>query len=102
MAGDTGGPTPRERRRALARIALGQAQIVAAVTGLVLLVTTGLSLATLVAELFGTFALVFAGTGAIVVNAASGGQVTHVGVSLTSGWSSWRWCTRWATCRART
>jgi MIP family channel proteins len=37
------------------------------------------------AELFGTFALVFAGTGAIVVNAASGGQVTHVGVSLTFG-----------------
>lgn len=39
----------------------------------------------LVAELFGTFALVFAGTGAIVVNAVSGGQVTHVGVSLTFG-----------------
>jgi aquaporin NIP len=39
----------------------------------------------LVAELFGTFALVFAGTGAIVVNAASGGQVTHVGVALTFG-----------------
>jgi aquaporin Z len=38
----------------------------------------------LVAELFGTFALVFAGTGAIVVNAA-GGQVTHVGVALTFG-----------------
>jgi aquaporin Z len=37
------------------------------------------------AELFGTFALVFAGTGAVVVNAASGGQVTHVGVSLTFG-----------------
>jgi aquaporin NIP len=39
----------------------------------------------LVAELFGTFALVFAGTGAIVVNAASGGQVSHVGVALTFG-----------------
>jgi aquaporin Z len=39
----------------------------------------------LAAELFGTFALVFAGTGAIVVNAASGGQVTHVGVALTFG-----------------
>lgn len=39
----------------------------------------------LAAELFGTFALVFAGTGAIVVNAASGGQVTHIGVSLTFG-----------------
>jgi aquaporin NIP len=39
----------------------------------------------LAAELFGTFALVFAGTGAIVVNATSGGQVTHVGVALTFG-----------------
>jgi aquaporin NIP len=39
----------------------------------------------LAAEIFGTFALVFAGTGAIVVNAASGGQVTHVGVALTFG-----------------
>jgi aquaporin NIP len=37
------------------------------------------------AEFVGTFALVFAGTGAIVVNAASGGQVTHVGVALTFG-----------------
>ena len=39
----------------------------------------------LAAECFGTFALVFAGTGAVVVNAASGGAVTHVGVSLTFG-----------------
>lgn len=39
----------------------------------------------LFAECFGTFALVFAGTGAIVVNAASGGQVSHVGVGLTFG-----------------
>lgn len=39
----------------------------------------------LVAELFGTFALVFAGTGAIVVNDLSGGVVTHVGVALTFG-----------------
>jgi aquaporin Z len=39
----------------------------------------------LAAELFGTFALVFAGTGAVVVDAASGGQVTHVGVALTFG-----------------
>ncbi len=39
----------------------------------------------LAAELFGTFALIFAGTGAIVVNAASGGAVTHVGVALTFG-----------------
>jgi len=37
------------------------------------------------AELFGTFALVFAGTGAIVINDVTGGEVTHVGVSLTFG-----------------
>ena len=37
------------------------------------------------AELFGTFALVFAGTGAIVINDVTGGAVTHVGVSLTFG-----------------
>ena len=37
------------------------------------------------AEFFGTFALVFAGTGAIVINQASGGAITHVGVALTFG-----------------
>jgi aquaporin Z len=37
------------------------------------------------AELFGTFALVFAGTGAIIINDVTGGAVTHVGVSLTFG-----------------
>jgi len=37
------------------------------------------------AEVFGTFALVFAGTGAIVINQVSGGVVTHVGVALTFG-----------------
>jgi aquaporin NIP len=37
------------------------------------------------AELIGTFALVFAGTGAIVINEASGGAITHVGVALTFG-----------------
>jgi MIP family channel proteins len=37
------------------------------------------------AELVGTFALVFAGTGAIVVNDAHGGAVTHVGIALTFG-----------------
>ena len=36
------------------------------------------------AELFGAFALVFAGTGAIVINDLRGG-VTHVGISLTFG-----------------
>src|SRR5262249_26338764 len=38
-----------------------------------------------VAEFIGTFGLVFAGTGAIVVNEVSGGAVTHVGVALTFG-----------------
>jgi aquaporin NIP len=37
------------------------------------------------AEAIGTFALVFAGTGAIVVDGASGGAVTHVGVAITFG-----------------
>jgi aquaporin Z len=37
------------------------------------------------AEFFGTFALVFAGTGAIVINAVSGGAVSHVGIGLTFG-----------------
>jgi aquaporin Z len=39
----------------------------------------------LAAEGLGTFALVFAGTGAIVINEVSGGTVTHVGVALTFG-----------------
>jgi aquaporin NIP len=37
------------------------------------------------AEFFGTFALVFAGTGAIVINLASNGVITHAGVALTFG-----------------
>jgi aquaporin Z len=37
------------------------------------------------AELLGTFIMVFAGTGAIIVNEISGGIVTHVGVALTFG-----------------
>src|SRR5687768_8653570 len=37
------------------------------------------------AELIGTFALVFCGTGAMVINDVTGGAVTHVGVSLTWG-----------------
>ncbi len=36
-------------------------------------------------EFFGTFALVFCGTGAIVINGAAGGAVTHPGVALTFG-----------------
>lgn len=39
----------------------------------------------LLAELLGTFCLVFAGAGAIVVNQTTGGAVTHVGVALTFG-----------------
>jgi MIP family channel proteins len=37
------------------------------------------------AELFGTFALVFAGTGSIVINDVSGGTVSHVGIAFTFG-----------------
>ena len=39
----------------------------------------------LAAEFWGTFALVFAGTGAIAIDEVSGGQVTHVGIALTFG-----------------
>ena len=45
----------------------------------------GATMRRLAAELFGTFALVFAGTGAVVINDVSGGTVTHVGVALTFG-----------------
>lgn len=37
------------------------------------------------AELIGTFALVFCGTGAVVMDQQSGGAVTHVGVAITFG-----------------
>ncbi len=37
------------------------------------------------AEGLGTFALVFAGTGAIIVNETSGGAIGHAGVALTFG-----------------
>src|SRR5262245_47892898 len=36
-------------------------------------------------EMFGTFGLVFAGTGAIIINEASHGAITHVGIALTFG-----------------
>jgi aquaporin Z len=39
----------------------------------------------LIAEFIGTFALVFTGTGAIVINGVSNGTVTHVGIALTFG-----------------
>jgi len=38
-----------------------------------------------VAELLGTFALVFCGTGAIIINQQTNGAITHVGVALTFG-----------------
>lgn len=39
----------------------------------------------LLAEFVGTFALVFAGTGAIVVNDLTGGVITHPGIALVFG-----------------
>jgi aquaporin Z len=36
-------------------------------------------------EYIGTFALVFAGTGAIVINEFSGGAITHPGIAITFG-----------------
>jgi aquaporin NIP len=39
----------------------------------------------LAAEFVGTFALVFAGTGAVVIDAETGGGVGHVGIGLTFG-----------------
>src|ERR1043165_4562708 len=39
----------------------------------------------MVAEALGAVALVFAGTGAIVINDVSNGGITHVGIALTFG-----------------
>ncbi|MBL7783959.1 MAG: aquaporin [Saprospiraceae bacterium] len=36
-------------------------------------------------EALGTFALVFCGTGAIIINQESGGVITHVGIAITFG-----------------
>jgi aquaporin Z len=38
-----------------------------------------------VAELIGTFALIFCGTGAIVINQETNGAVSHVGIAITFG-----------------
>lgn len=38
-----------------------------------------------IAELLGTFALVFCGTGAIVIDQQTNGQVGHIGVAITFG-----------------
>ena len=38
-----------------------------------------------IAELIGTFALVFCGTGSIVINQEFHGTVTHVGIAVTFG-----------------
>jgi MIP family channel proteins len=43
------------------------------------------ALRSFLAELVGTFALVFAGCGAIVIDSVSHGQITHVGVAITFG-----------------
>ena len=37
------------------------------------------------AEIIGTFALVFCGTGAIVINSITDGSVTHMGIAITFG-----------------
>lgn len=38
-----------------------------------------------VAEVLGTFAMVFCGTGAIIINQQTDGEITHVGVAITFG-----------------
>lgn len=38
-----------------------------------------------IAEVIGTFSLVFCGTGAIVINEVSGGAVSHLGIAVTFG-----------------
>lgn len=38
-----------------------------------------------IAEFIGTFTLVFCGTGAIIVNEATGGMITHIGIAIVFG-----------------
>lgn len=44
-----------------------------------------ISLRKYIAELIGTFALVFCGAGAIIINNETNGVVTHVGIAITFG-----------------
>jgi len=44
-----------------------------------------INMKTYLAEFIGTFALVFCGTGAIIVNEVIPGSVTHVGIAITFG-----------------
>jgi len=37
------------------------------------------------AEIIGTFAMIFCGTGAIIINQESGGVITHLGIAITFG-----------------
>jgi len=37
------------------------------------------------AEVIGTFALVFCGTGAIIINQETGGTISHAGIAITFG-----------------
>jgi aquaporin NIP len=41
----------------------------------------------LIAEILGTFIIVFIGTGAIILNEVSGGSITHIGVCLLWGFA---------------
>ena len=38
-----------------------------------------------IAEFIGTFSMIFCGTGAMIVNEVTGGEVTHVGIAITWG-----------------
>ena len=38
-----------------------------------------------IAEAIGTFALVFCGTGAIIINQETNGTVSHAGIAITFG-----------------
>ncbi len=45
----------------------------------------GMLLRRALAELVGTFGLVFVGTGAVIINAKSGGAIGQVGIGITFG-----------------